>query len=67
MWQWLFLTQECFARSSVASMVFACAGTLVIISIISPLFLVVLFPILFLYRFVERRYLVVSRELKVRL
>ena len=48
-----------------SSMLVACAGTLATVSIISPLFLVVMFPILFMYRAVERRYLVVSRELKV--
>ncbi len=45
-------------------MVVASAGTLIVISIVSPLFLVVLFPILVLYRTTERRFLIVSRELK---
>jgi ATP-binding cassette subfamily C (CFTR/MRP) protein 1 len=47
-----------------SSMIVNALGTLILVSVITPLFLVVIFPILFLYRRTENYYLSASREMK---
>lgn len=42
----------------------AALGTLVLVTVITPLFLVVIFPLLFCFRLTEKLYLSASREMK---
>ncbi len=53
-----------FTLGMLASMLFACIATLGIISFVTPLFLVFLFPLGYIYRYTQQYYIASSRELK---
>jgi ABC-type multidrug transport system fused ATPase/permease subunit len=53
-----------FTLGMLFSMLFACVATVAIISYVTPLFLVFLFPLGYMYRFAQQYYIASSRELK---
>ncbi len=53
-----------FTLGMLFSMLFACLATLGIISFVTPLFLVFLFPLSYIYRYTQQYYIASSRELK---